>query len=149
MDAIFPAMRRNLFMEGLLRLPNPVLADARAFVSLCVFGALLAAAGVAPARAQVPPAPQEQDREVPREAPREIPREGRQGYWRNLTPAQRDAIRRLSQEQRDALGRRPGLRPGAGVPPGSRLSAEERRQLRDQIREDHERRIGRLGGRRP
>ena len=66
------------------------------------------------------------------------------GNWRNLSPAQRDAIRRLSQEQRAALANRRG---GAGgVPPAQRLSPEERRQLRDQIREEHERRSGRFGG---
>ncbi len=76
------------------------------------------------------------------------------GYWRYLSPAEREAIRRLSQEQRQALvnplaPRAPPLLPGV-PPPGGRLSPEERRQLRDQIREEHERRGGRFGsGKRP
>jgi len=64
------------------------------------------------------------------------------GNWRTLSPEQRDAIRRLSQEQREALIKgRPGV---AGAGPAPRLSPEERRQLRAQIREEHERR--RFGG---
>ncbi len=70
------------------------------------------------------------------EAPREPGRN-----WRNLSPEQREAIRRLSRERRDAQAARSG---GAGAP--GRLSPEERRQLRAQIREEHERRSGRLGG---
>ncbi len=67
------------------------------------------------------------------------------GNWRNLPPAQREAIRRLSREEREALANRLAARPGGGGAPG-RLSPEERRQLRAQIREEHERRSGRIGG---
>ena len=77
---------------------------------------------------------------------RDFPRSG----WRNLSPAQREAIRRLSREEREALLKRGGPRQGGAAPPGMRLSPQERRQLRDQIREEHERRGGGFGrGRRP
>lgn len=64
----------------------------------------------------------------------------------NLSLVQREAIRRLSQEQRQGLNRR-SVAPSAGaaVLPGH-LSPDQRRHLRDQIREDHERRGGRGGG---
>jgi hypothetical protein len=81
---------------------------------------------------------------------RDAQQEARRGYWRSLSPAQREAIRRLSQEQRQALANRPGPRQGGVVPPGGRLTPEERRQLRAQIREDHERHGGRASaGHRP
>jgi hypothetical protein len=77
--------------------------------------------------------------------------EGALGNPRNLSPEQRDAIRRLSQEEREAMANRQAQRqqgrPGAN---GPRLSPEERRHLRQQIREEHERRGGRFGsGKRP
>jgi hypothetical protein len=70
---------------------------------------------------------------------------------RDLTPAQRQAIRQLSREQREALGSNPRARPGAPGVPGARLTPLERRQLRAQIREEHERNgKGRFGsGKRP
>jgi len=71
---------------------------------------------------------------------------GERGNWRNLSPAQRDAIRRLSREQREALINRRQGRQGDAAAPAGRLTPEERRQLRAQIREDHERRGGRFGG---
>lgn len=77
---------------------------------------------------------------------RDFPRSG----WRNLSPAQREAIRRLSREEREALLQRGGTRQGGAPPPGMRLSPQERRQLREQIREEHERRGAGFGrGRRP
>jgi len=80
----------------------------------------------------------------------EGPRGGPRGPWRNLSPAQREAIRQLSREQREALAGRPGGRPGAGnAAPGARLTPRERRELRAVIREEHERRGGRGGGKRP
>jgi len=57
--------------------------------------------------------------------------------WRNLSPQQRDAIRRLSQEQRWALINRAQAN-GAPPAPATRLSPQERRQLREQIRQEHE-----------
>jgi uncharacterized membrane protein len=81
--------------------------------------------------------------------------------WGRLPPEQRQAIReRLTPEQRDSIrerwgapGQPPGQRaiPGPGptpepraMPPaGPRLSPEERRQLREEIREAHELRRGR------
>ena len=75
------------------------------------------------------------------------PREPPRSNWRNLSPAQRDAIRRLSQEEREALIHRGRGRQGGAVGPGSRLSPQERRHLRDQIREEHERRGGGWGRR--
>jgi len=84
------------------------------------------------------------------EAPRDSYSEARREYWRNLSPEQREAIRRLSQEERQALIHRGQPRPGEAPLPAGRLSREERRQLRAQIREEHERRSPRGGGgRRP
>lgn len=130
---------------------NRLLSAVTAFCALLCSGLITAAwgrAGVPP----LPPAPEspsEPQRDADRlpEAPqRDFPR----GNWRNLSPAQREAIRRLSQEERQALGTRPPGRPGANAPPGTRLSPRERRQLRDQIREEHERRFGGFGrGKRP
>jgi len=72
------------------------------------------------------------------------------GGWRNLSPEQREAIRRLSREEREALMNHAAGRQGAAPAPGTRLSPQERRQLREQIREEHERRGGGFGrGRRP
>ena len=87
---------------------------------------------------------------APRDAPRDPTTDARREYWRNLSPEQRDSIRRLSQEQRQALLDRPTGRAGEPPLPAARLSREERRQLRAQIREEHERRGPRAGGsRRP
>jgi hypothetical protein len=80
------------------------------------------------------------------DVPREGYAEGRRGNWRNLSPEQRDAIRRLSQEERQALINRAQNRAGEAPAPPGRLSREERRQLRAQIREEHERRGLRPGG---
>jgi hypothetical protein len=66
--------------------------------------------------------------------------------WRNISPEQRDAIRRLSEEERQALVSRGGNRNGEAVQPGGRLSIDERRQLREQIRAEHEHRGPRSGG---
>jgi hypothetical protein len=82
-------------------------------------------------------------------APRDLSAEGRRNAWRNLSPADRAAIRNLLQEQRNALGKRPSAHSGRASPPGARLSPEERKRLNEQIREDRERRGGRFGGRRP
>jgi len=110
-------------------------------------------------RAAVPPAPQrslepQRDGEQAPEAPRtprgDPQRDSARGNSRSLSPAQREAIRRLSQEQREALAGRPPGRPEGGPAPGMRLSPQERRQLREQIREEHERHGGFFGrGRRP
>jgi len=98
-----------------------------------------AAPGLPPPPPAPPPAPE-----------RDLQQEARRGYWRSLSPEQREAIRRLSQEQREALANRSRSREGGVVPPGGRLTPEERRQLRAQIREERERRGGRFGpGRRP
>jgi len=80
------------------------------------------------------------------EAPRDGYPDSRRGNWRNLSPEQRDAIRRLSQEERQAMAGRARGPNGEGAPQGGRLSIEERRQLREQIREEHERRGLRAGG---
>jgi len=100
---------------------------------------LLCAAFLSPAwasaRAPLPPPPP--------------PPEFERGPWRNLAPEQRDAIRRLSQEQRQALERGASAGPSAAPFAGSRLSPEERHRLREQIRQDHERRQARAGGHRP
>ncbi len=72
--------------------------------------------------------------------------DNRRGTWRNLPPEQREAIRRLSEQERQALASRGTNRSGEAAPPGGRLSLEERRQLRAQIREEHERRGPRSGG---
>jgi hypothetical protein len=80
------------------------------------------------------------------DASREAYPEVRRGNWRNLSPEQRDAIRRLSQEERQALIHRAPNRPGEAPVPAARLSREERLQLRAQIREEHERRGPRAGG---
>jgi len=99
-----------------------------------------------------------QDVEASRFTPREMPGDSARGAWRNLSREQRQAIRRLSQEEREALAGRsghPGMiappaPPPGAVPPGGRLSPQERRELRRQIREDHERRGLHLGsGKRP
>jgi hypothetical protein len=79
-------------------------------------------------------------------APHEPSADARREYWRSLTPEQRESIRRLSQEQRQALINRAPVRPGEAPAPAGRLSLEERRQLRAQIREEHERRGPRMGG---
>jgi hypothetical protein len=109
----------------------------------------LAGARPLPAAPALPPPPPgfAADRE-------EASREGPGGRLGGLPPAEREAIRRLSQEQRDELARREGARRGQA--PGSRLTPEERRRLRELIREEHERReererhSGRTGsGRRP
>jgi len=105
-----------------------------------VFGALGSFAWGRSPVPQAPPAaavngpPPEQPGTAP-DGLREFPR----GYWRNLSPEQREAIRRLSQEEREALAKRNGANRGVAVP-GGRLSPKERRQLREQIREEHERR---------
>lgn len=80
------------------------------------------------------------------QGPRDPYAEGRRGNWRNLSPEQREAIRRLSQEERQALANRNRNRNDEAPAPGGRLSIEERRQLREQIREEHERRGLRAGG---
>ncbi len=95
-----------------------------------------------PPPAYIPPSPPAGAAEAPRDR---FP-EGGRGNWRNLSPEQRDAIRRLSQEERQALINRNRGRNGEAPAPGGRLSAEERRQLREQIREEHERRGLRAGG---
>jgi len=131
-----------------------------ALAALCgvLFSGLITSAW---GRAGLPPPPAaensaEPQRQIDRapEAPRSLrgapPRDVPRGNWRNLSPEQRDAIRRLSQEEREALANHPPGRPGAGPPPGARLSPQERRQLREQIREEHERRGGFFGrGKRP
>jgi len=140
------SMKRNRFLSVLAALCGVLLS-----------GLISSAWG----RAALPPPPGlEGASEPPREADRgsEAPRSLRgdpqrdfpRGTWRNLSPAQREAIRRLSQEERDALATRPPGRQGPGSLPGMRLSPQERRQLREQIREEHERRGAIFGrGKRP
>jgi hypothetical protein len=79
--------------------------------------------------------------------------EQRQGVWRSLSPAQREAIRQFGTEQREPRNRPPAA-PGAPPAPQAgdgragpgRLTPEERRELREQIREAHgEFRAGRPG----
>jgi hypothetical protein len=72
--------------------------------------------------------------------------DARRESGRNLSPEQREAIRRLSQQERQALINRAPGRPGDAAAAPGRLSREERRQLRAQIREEHERRMPRAGG---
>jgi hypothetical protein len=100
-----------------------------------------------PPPALPPPPPAGLRQPVDREE-RGVQADVQQRNWRNLTPAQREAIRRLSQEQREALANRPAA--GADRLPGARMSPAERRQLREQIRAEHERRREAYGpGRRP
>lgn len=135
-------MKRNFFVAA-----RALLRAVRACALLCllcgaVSATLVAAAWGRPSSPEAPPPQGEPQGQFPREAQR--------GDWRNLSPAQREAIRRLSQEEREALVGRPYRRQGAGPLAGTRLSPEERRQLRQQIREEHERRTGRSGlGKRP
>jgi hypothetical protein len=126
--------------------------------SLCVALASLACSGliaVAAARPNLPPAAPPPLPETPPPGPSnlpgELPRDEPRVPWRNLSPAQREAIRQLSREQREALLGRPGARPGGGYVPGAHLTPRERRDLRALIREEHERHGGgRAGsGRRP
>ena len=106
-----------------------------------------------PVRTPTPPflSAAEQPPEAARNPRVEVPPDpSRGGGWRNLSPEQREAIRRLSREEREALSNRGAGRRGGAPPPGMRLSPQERRQLRDQIREEHERRgAGGGWGRRP
>jgi len=107
-----------------------------------------------PAPLQVAPPPAPAADETPGEGGHALRDESAhdfpRGGWRNLSPEQREAIRRLSREQREALLNRAGGRRGGTAPPGVRLSPQERRQLREQIREEHERRGAGFGrGRRP
>lgn len=130
---------------GVLMLPD-VRPGLRALIYTVILGlAPLAAARPLPAAPRLPPPPGYlADRA-------EGGRDAAQGRWADLPPAEREAIRRLSQEQREALARR---RDGArqGQPPGERLTPEERRRLRELIREEHERsqeherHSGRMGG---
>jgi hypothetical protein len=112
-------------------------------VALC--GGLLATAWGRPA---LPPPPPPPGAAVAAPGAGDAPGTGdtRRGPWRNLSPEQRDAIRRLSQEERQALINRAQNRSGESPLPGTRMSREERRQLRAQIREEHERRSLRPGG---
>lgn len=120
---------------------------------LCMLAALSCGLLSAAAADALPPPPPLPPPLAPGYVPRDAVPEPRGGYTetrrgaaRNLTPEQRDAIRRLSQEERQALANRRTARTGEPPQPGARLSAEERRQLRDQIREEHERRGPRSGG---
>jgi uncharacterized membrane protein len=78
-----------------------------------------------------------------REMWQQLTPEERLAAWRRLTPAQRQAIRdRLPPGERQALrdGRlgHPGVEEGRPAqPPGTRLSPDERRSLREAIREVH------------
>jgi hypothetical protein len=56
---------------------------------------------------------------------------------RPLTPAEREAFRRLGEEQRQALSAPREVRPAPSQ--GGALNARERRRLREQLREEHER----------
>ena len=79
--------------------------------------------------------------------------EERAAVWRRLTPEQRQAIReRLTPEQRQSLRERWPERPQqfegrAGPGPGPKLSPEERRNLREAIRDAHRDLKRRRGGR--
>jgi hypothetical protein len=106
-----------------------------------LYGGLVASAWSDPALPPPPPPPPAAPAAAPG-AGADAPR----GTWRNLSPEQRDAIRRLSQEERQALINRAQNRGGDPPAPAGRLSREERRQLRAQIREEHERRGLRPGG---
>ena len=167
MDAMFVWMKRK--GSGLARPRAPVWLRAGAPRAMC--GALrrtlaalacLAGSGVVTLACARPylPAPPPQLPAAPLAAPGppnapnppvEPPRAVPRGFWRNLSPAQRQAIRELSREQREALAGRQGLRPDGANAPGARLTPRERRELRDVIREEHERRGGgRFGpGKRP
>ena len=148
-NAVFRSMKRN----------PPASALAALFGVLCA--SLMGPAwGRAPWPVSAPPAtlqgsaPTAPVAEQAPEAARGLRGEAQsgtgQGGWRNLTPEQREAIRRLSREQREALINRTDPRRGAAPSPGARLSPQERRQLREQIREAHELRGAGFGrGRRP
>ncbi len=125
-----PARRTRTTMMNVIR-PLALLA------ALC--GGLAAAARGQPGMPP-PPAP------PALQAPQDPYADPRREYWRSLTPEQRESIRRLSEEQRRALINRVPVRPGEAPAPAGRLSLEERRQLRAQIREEHERRGPRMGG---
>jgi len=111
-----------------------------------LYGGLLAAAAAQSALPPPPPPPPAYIAPGAADAPRYGYADNRRGNWRNLSPEQRDAIRRLSQEERQAMAGRARNPNGEGAPQGGRLSIEERRQLREQIREEHERRGLRSGG---
>lgn len=142
-DSFFQAMKRNCLASALAALLSVVCAGQ--------IGSAWARAPLPLTLAQnAPPAPGVEPAEglgaAGGEAPRDFPRSG----WRGLSPAQREAIRRLSQEEREALINRGRGRLGGAAPSGARLSPQERRHLREQIREEHERRGGGFGrGRRP
>ncbi len=126
------------------------LARARA-VLRAIVAALLAAGLVATASARPPLAPPPTPSPAPEVGPPNPNENPSRGSWRSLSPGQREAIRRLSREQRGAMDRAPGGRPGGAGAPGARLTPSERRELRALIREEHERRgLGRPGsGKRP
>ncbi len=117
--------------RGRLRLLAGSLLGVVAFLGAGAWRPAVARPGVPNGAAGAPAAAPE----IPAEPGGEAPR----GPWRDLSPAQRQAIRQLSREQREALAARPGGRHGGAAPPGARLSARERRELRDVIREEHER----------
>jgi hypothetical protein len=138
---------------------SPTLAWRRRFAGSLARAALatyLAAGmfGAALARPVIPSAPPEPAAPTAAPAAPGEPAQGSREAMRDLTPAQRQAIRQLSREQREAINggarARPGA-PAAPAAPGARLTPNERRQLRAQIREEHERNgKGRFGsGKRP
>jgi len=141
--AIFHSMKRNRLASALVALLGLVCTGQTSSVWAQAPLPFILAQGAPPApggEAPQGPGPARGDLQ------RDVPRNG----WRSLSPAQREAIRRLSQEEREALINRGGGRLGGAAPPGARLSPQERRQLREQIREEHERRGGGFGrGRRP
>jgi len=124
-----------------------MLAAGAVLIAACGFGCAAAArpAGAPPAMPAPPAAGAgNADANSGREAPRNNPN--------SLSPEQREAIRQLSREQREAIAGKAGARSaGANGQGGARLSPRERHELRDVIREEHERnRKGRSGsGRRP
>jgi len=135
-------------------------ACARSGGRVCALLCLTLAVSLLPAAAHAQSRPaagsyaEEREPGVADSAPVPGLREAPRGNGRNLSPAQRDAIRRLSHEERDALARPRGPAGVAPMPapataPASRLSADERRQLRAQIREEHEMRRDRFAGRHP
>jgi len=150
-DAIFDSMKRKRFLSLLPVLLGGLIASAWGRASMPLPPPPLPPGSSSEPQRDPGPVADGPERAGPSEAPggsgREPQRDFPRGYWRNLSPDQREAIRRLSQEEREALANRSAARQGGALPPGARLSPKERRQLRDQIREEHERRGGRRGRR--
>lgn len=142
--AALPRPRKLEHARNALRL---LMAALVSWMASGLFAVALARPNVPGPPAEVPAAPPAAAPAAPPggAAPRaQTPPAEARGNWRNLTPAQREAMRQQLREQHEALAGRPGARPAPGAPgtpapPGGRMSPQERRELRAVIREEHER----------